>query len=214
MITNVELLVEFLAIWTADYAKDHGKQLFVLVHSDNRRDTFMNYVCSHATKVHGGLRFKAITNHGDSLTPYVEAYSLASGNNGIIVGPIDRSFGLYTRNYKKVEYGFMDICPLFDLEYTDIVQATTELFPGRKDWEEEESTEIHRMLEFCNHMEKLYNIITNEYPPHKHSRWPFLLKQQKDWIAKIHQREKWTRHKMMTKPFPKIPAHLCTGPAR
>ena len=216
MITNVELLIEYLAKWTAEYTKENGKQLLVLVHSDNRRDTFANYICSQATKFHGGLRFTAITNHdaNESVLRYTEAYTTASQNNGIIVGSVDKSFGLYSRNYSKLEYGFMDIFPLFDLEYTDIVQATRELFPGRTDWDAEEPPEVHRMLEFCNHMERIYSIVTDNESPHKHPRWPFLLKQQKDWIAKIHQREKWTRHKKMMKPFPEIPKHICTGPAR
>jgi hypothetical protein len=216
VITNVELLVEYLAKWTAEYTKKNGKQLLVLVHSDNRRDTFTNYICSHATKFHSGLRFTAIKNHdaNESVLKYIDAYTIASQKNGIIIGSIDKGSGLYSRIYKKIEYGFMDICPLFDLEYTDIIQATLELFPSRTDWSDNESTEIHRMLEFCNHMEKLYGIITADELPHKHSRWPFLLKQQKDWVAKIHQREKWTRHKKMMKPFPEIPKHICTGPAR
>jgi hypothetical protein len=216
MIINVERLIEYLSKWIGDYAKDHGKELFILVNSDNRRDIFTNYICSQATKLHGGLKLNTITtNNPEEITlRYNEAYTLASKNNGIIVGSIDRTFGLYFRNYPKIEYSLMDICPLFDLEYTDIIQATNQIWPNRTDWNGEESTDVYMMLEFCNYMEKICKIITDENPPHKHSRWPFLLRQQKDWIAKTHQREKWTRHKEMTKPFPKIPNYICTGPAR
>lgn len=208
MIPNPELAVEFLAKWLADYAKDNNRKGFIIVNTGDCRDTVLNYVCSEATKVHGGLKF-SVVSVDEYTEPFMVAHKRAEYFDYLVVGPTDRSHGLLSRQYVKVGEGICDIFPFYDLEYSDIYQIGKHVFPGRYDFEQD-IAEHQKMFEYCNHVERLYGIITNESPPHTHSRWPYFLQQQKEYIAKVWEREKHTRHKALDhKPFPKIPAHIC-----
>lgn len=212
MITNVDLAVKFIAKWLANYAKDNHRKGFVIVHCNDCRDTVLNYVCLEATKIHGGLKFSVVSM--ESSYPWMEAHNKAEFHEYVVVGPTDRSHGLLSRQYSKVGEGMCDIFPFYDLEYSDIYQIGSSVFPGRHDFEQD-ITDQDRMLEYCNHVEGLYGIITNENPPHTHPRWPYFLSQQKEYIAKVWEREKRTRHKALDhKPFPTIPAHICRRSAR
>lgn len=207
MITNVDLAVEFIAKWLADYAKNNNRKEFIIINSMDCKDSVLNYVCSETTKFHGGLTLYAVEASGYS---WIDAHIRAENYSGIVVGSIDRSNGFLARNYRKIQNGTADVFPFYDLEYSDICQIGSSVFPGRYDITEED-----RMLEYCNHIESLYGIITNENPPHTHPRWPYFLSQQKEYIAKVWEREKRTRHKALDhKPFPTIPAHICRRSAR
>jgi hypothetical protein len=199
MITNEIVLVQYLSKWLADYASKYGRQTFVVVDNGSRQSDLVKFICSEATKITGGLKVQICdTNH-------IDAHLISNDTFGIVVGLVDRTFGLYYRKYSKLDEGLADIFPLFALEYSEIIQVTDKLFPDR----EYNDPLDHMMIEFCNKANALYGIITDEQTPNKNGRWPYFLTEQKKWLGFVHQREKATRHKAITKPYPEIPEMLC-----
>lgn len=199
MIVNENLLIQFLSKWLADYAKQNGRTTFVIVDNSSRQSCLAKLICSEATKIIGGLKVRVCnTNH-------LEAHKIAEEINGIVIGLVDRTYGLYHRSFSKLDEGLGDIFPLFDLEYSEIVQITEKVLLDQNFTDPVE----YRLIEFCNKANALYSIITEDQPPHKNKRWPYFLTEQKKWLAIVHQREKSTRHKAITKPYPKIPEILC-----
>ncbi len=199
MITNENLLVQYLAKWLIDYIDECGRKTFVIVDHGTRQGDLVKLICSEATKIKGGFKVRVCdTNH-------IDAHKISNDTFGIVVGLIDRTTGLYYRGYSKLEDGLADIFPLFALEYSEIVQMTNKLFPDR----EYDDFVDHKMIEFCNKANALYGIITDEQMPNKNGRWPYFLTEQKKWLGLVHQREKATRHKAITKPYPEIPEMLC-----
>ena len=218
MITNQTLLIEHLAKWLAEYAKAAGRSVFVVGFDGTRSDALLLHICSNATENYGGFSTHALSFPTSSLeikkvfngmvtysigpnSPsyyYLQCHEIAQ-ENGIIVGPVDRTFGLYYRSYGKRAEGSADIFPLFDLEYSEIVEITDSLWPGL--WPAISLDTVHD-IEFCNEAEAMFGIITREASPHLHPRWPYFIHTQKTILAKTHQREKLTRHKMLNKPYP------------
>lgn len=191
MIVNDSLLINYLSGWLSGYAFESGKTKFVIVDTGSRSDVLTHHICSEATKHHGGFGVLSIPSFGE----YIE------DNESLLVGSIDNTFGLYYRSFGKRREALADIFPLFDLLYSEIVQVTDSLslsdhFP--------QDPPDYEMIEFCNRAESLYSIITYSKPPHMHNRWPYFTSTQKKWIAIAHQREKKTRHKAITKPYPVI----------
>jgi len=217
MIINQDLLIEHLSKWLAEYAKAAGRSVFVVGFDGTRSDALLLHICSQATENYGGLAthalsfptstikirqvFNGMVTYSIDSSPgycYLQCHEIAH-DRGIVVGPVDRTFGLYYRSYGKRAAGSADIFPLFDLEYSEIVEITDSLWPGL--WPAE-STDIISDIEFCNEAEAMFGIITCEEPPHRHARWPYFIHTQKAVIAKIHQREKQTRHKKLDRPYP------------
>jgi hypothetical protein len=217
---NHSFIIEHLAIWLATYIKNAGRNVFVVGFNGTRSDALLLQICSKATENYGGLSTHALAFGTKSIDitkvfngkithcidkESIEYYYLGchdiANNNGIVVGPVDKSFGKYSRNYGKRAEGSADVFPLFDMNYSDIINITDSLWPNL--WPECNTASD---LEFCNNAESLYGIITCEESPHKHSRWPYFIQNQKSIIAKVHQREKLTRHKdLSNKPYPKLP---------
>jgi hypothetical protein len=200
MITNENLLVQYLAKWLFEYIDKCGRQTFVVVDNGSRQSDLVKLICSEATKIKGGFKVMVCdTNH-------IDAHKISDATLGIVVGFLDRTTGLYYRGYSKLDEGLADIFPLFGLEYSEIIQVTDKLFPDR----EYNDPLDHRMIEFCNKANALYGIITDEQTPNKNGRWPYFLTEQKKWLGFVHQREKATRHKAISKPYPNC-AHLKAG---
>jgi hypothetical protein len=219
MIINTELLIEYLAKWISDYTKSAERNVLVVGFNGTRSDALLLHICSKATEKYGGLLTHALnfpTSSMDIKTIFNGKVTYAMGdytnlgyyylqcseianNNGIVIGPIDRTFGLYYRSYGKLVEANADIFPLFDLDYSDIIDMTNSLWP-EKQWPQPPDNVSD--IEFCNEAESLYGIITGEDSPNRHYRWPYFIHSQKAIIAKVHQREKLTRHKALTRPYP------------
>lgn len=199
MIINEELIVQYLAQWISDYAKENGRQTFVIVDNATRQSDLVKLICSECTKNTGG--FKSMLCH----TNHIDAHKISEETFGIVIGLIDKTFGLYYRGYSKLDEGLGDIFPLFDLEYSEIIQITDKLIPNNK----YNDSNNYQMIEFCNKANTLYGIITDDNVPNKNNRWPYFITEQKKWLGIVHQREKSTRHKAINRPYPKIPEMLC-----
>lgn len=200
MIVNCELVEEYIANWLAEYAKKNHKSLFITaVRLENRSDYLVKDLCAKATAIVGGLKLETITVMNSLEEEYMECNMIASKLNGIVVGSIDRTYGFLTRKFGKRAEGAADVFPLLGLEYSEVIQITD--LSGLSFTQDPDD---YSHYEFCNRAEAHYGIITNEDPPHKHPRWPYFTGEQKKWIAETHQREKRTRHKIITQPFPYI----------
>jgi hypothetical protein len=191
MIINKEITINYLGKWLADYAKDANKSLLVLSHDNTNQYNLLHKVCSCATVFYPGLNIHIHFGIGDQL------YEIAE-DKGLIISCIDKSFGLYYRWYSKLEMSISDLFPLFDLNYSEILELL------EKPIVDNSLPEKYELLEWCNLMEERYKIITSNEVPNKDSRWPFFIQEQKDILAKVYQREKKTRHKIITKPYPNL----------
>lgn len=191
MILNKEITINHLGKWLADYAKDANKSLLVLSHNNTNQYTLLNKICTYATNFCPGLDIHVHFGTGDQLCEI-------SGDNGLIISDIDKSFGLYYRGYSKLEMSISDLFPLFDLNYSEILELIEEPIVDNS------LPEKYELLEWCNLMEERYKIITSNEVPSKYQRWPFFIQEQKNILAKVYQREKKTRHKMITKPYPDL----------
>jgi hypothetical protein len=222
MIVDEKLLVEYLAKWLADYAYRAGRATFVVANRGTREDWVVDQLCHEATKVIGGLKTNirmVIDSERTDAEILMSCHEYADDHNGIVVGSIERTFGLYWRGYQKMGDALADIFPLYDISYSEIIQLYDSMdldefdgiypIPGAAGYgmypiPGADSHKSHKMVEFCNNAEALYGIITREDPPHTHKRWPYFTQEQKKWIALTHQREKKTRHKVLTKPYPVV----------
>lgn len=200
MITNDQILVQHLATWLANYATQNGRSTFVVVDNGLRQSALVKYICSEATKIIGGLKLRVCT------TNHIDAHQISQETNGIVVGIVDRTNGLLYRGFKKLDDGLADVFPIFDLEFSEVIQLTDKLFPDDtlNDYPRAWADSL-RHIEFCNTANAMYGIITDDQPPQKNQRWPYFLTEHKHWIGVVHQREKSTRHKTITKPYPKVP---------
>ena len=225
MITNHDLVIDYLAKWLADYAKAAGRSVFVVGFRGCRADAVLLHICAKAAELYGGLSVEALSCsidvnirdifngrisviHGDSLESfYLQCHKIAE-DKGIVVGPIDRTFGLYYRSYGKRAEGSADIFPLFDIDYSDISAIAYSLWDSKHiKWDVFDTKDlgiISTDVEFANDADALYGIITSEVPPNQHPRWPYFIGRQKEIISKVWQREKATRHKKLDRPYPTL----------
>ncbi len=177
MITNQDLVIEYLAKWLGDYAKSAGKNVLVVGFGGTQADALLLHICSKATEQYGKLTTHAISFpynnvnikaiYNGNLTYSIEydyppnipehyflqCHQIAEAKAGIIVGAVDRTTGLYYRSYGKRAGGSADIFPLFDLNYSEIIEITSALWPNINNWTKE-NININD-LEFANEAEDL-----------------------------------------------------------
>ena len=199
MIIYNDSVLEFIEEWTGNYAKTNGKSLLVNPER-NANAHFLNYVCD-SVKAKFNIEYRV------AGSDYLEACKIADSENGLVLSGITRTYSLYYRMYSKMSEGLADLFPFFDLEDSEQAALEAHIWPER-DPDSLLLTEQSRMLEFCNSTNALYHIITNDEPPQNNPRWPYFTAIQKRWIADVHFREKKTRHKVLTKPYPILPCHL------
>lgn len=213
----MNITVNHLANWLAQYLEGAGKKTFVVVNNGTRSDALVLKICSEATLIKKGTgticiykeevpKFFLGKTHKITCAPYEEymvAQNCANDMNGVVVGSIDKTLGKYNRTYPKIVYSLGDIFPLYDLQYSEIVKITDSLWP---DYKYTDKIIDYNAIEFCLRAQDLFGIITSIEPPHKHKIWHTFTTNQKKFIAEAHQREKQTKHKEMQKPYPKIKA--------
>ena len=198
MILDSAKVLDVISTWIGEYAKKHGKNTLVIPQPSYAGSyDLLEFVCEQA-KVKFNINFNIIGKD------YIEANEFADLNNGLVLAPTDRTYGLYYRRYSKVHEGIADLFPFFDLESSDEMDLRKHIWPDKSS----DLSESCKMLEFCNSSNALYGVITNDEPPQNNSRWPYFTAIQKKWISDVHHREKKTKHKALTKPYPIIPCYL------
>lgn len=217
-----DVLIEHIASWLSKYMIDSGKKTFIVKYNKTRADALLLKVCSEATSIKKGLSticlyqdaspktylgrsYKIDAPHIPNISDidYMIAQKWADDRDGVLLSPINKTFGKYNRTYTKTSYSISDILPLYDLYYSEILQICNYLWPDLKF--DDSGVDDYKMLEFCIKAEYTFGIITSDASPHKHNMWHTFTSTQKRFIGEAQQREKKTRHKEVRKPYPKIP---------
>ena len=229
-IIDHKAVTQYISDWIISYIQNYNKSLVIKYFDPKVSDALLLYICLEISRITQKklyittnlTQIPFITdNHNvvisysqdyEHYNPYVHANIKAQLYDGVVLSSIDKSTRLYTRSYSKLEK-LSDIFPFFDLNYSNICQ----IFDS---FNFEDIQVLMRMpedevllLEWCNYIEDQYGIITSDEAPNKHKRWPYFTTIQKSWIGRIHAREKKTRHKKITGPYPIIcdKPHLVTG---
>jgi len=206
MITNVEALSKNIADRLREYAKRNALKCAVIVLDESRASSSMLSVqlCSMAglnTKCFAPL-FKYASRMGklprvsvsiDYHPEEVVAASLnyADVNNGLLIGSLNRNDRL-NRTYGKWNEGRADLFPIYDLYLSEINQLLR--LHGLGDCCREMTSE-DEMVEYLDSQHS--DIILADEMPNKNKMWFRYTLPQKEYIAKLHAREKKTRHKQV-----------------
>ncbi|MFA5758997.1 MAG: hypothetical protein WC942_06550 [Clostridia bacterium] len=206
--------VNCVSDWISNYLKTNHKTCAVINFNLNRNDMLLLHIGKQICKngfnlevitfdinisiqlqsVYNGKKTNIITEDNNiSGYSFIKSHLIANSCNGIVLGAVDKTYGLHYRQYSKLEEYTADIFPLYNVEYSDIVNLTNSLYPQIQFDEKNE----YDILEWCLLADKRYNIISGNEIPHKHNRWPYFTQTQKEWIAKVYNREKSTRHKKL-----------------
>jgi len=147
---------------------------------------------------------RAMANFKDvALLPVIS--SIASGFNGLIVGPENKN-DLLIRAYNKYGSSNADILPLSDLYHSEIVElfyfiyhtnryAKSYIIDKANNELPKYDTITNEEGEWADRENVRTNIITSEDDPIKHRDWQRYTLRQRQVIAKMHQAEKMSRHK-------------------
>ena len=206
---SVDLIIEELGKWVGNYIKSSGKKIAVVKWDDSPNSALAIKVCHKARSFHNTLSISVCIN---DKFPILEAKvpcnvyfrdndcEVASEENGIIIGLCDKTEVL-NRNYSKRydEYdnrvnGNADIFPLLDIYHSEVIDLVDTIFPELK---VEPLSAEDSMIEWATKLNLHNGIVTDTNLPNKHPDWYKFTKNQKEFIAKIHQREKNTRHKCL-----------------
>ena len=207
-------LTRIAAEWIANYCKSNSKQSLVIGFNYSC-DTFVAIkFCLEAKKIYN-ISVIVVGSNCDIEGPveyeeskplperefYLKLADVAGRRNGIIVGLVNKTYGELGRYYDKFGRGAADIFPLLDLYLSEVDELSGEKLIIDKEAED---------LEWCsrnnsNQLRGKIGFITNEEPPNHRSDWGLLTVRQKEIVAKLHQREKITRHKDISiKPHPNL----------
>jgi NH3-dependent NAD+ synthetase len=130
--------------------------------------------------------------------------TVATGFNGLIVGSRSKNDLLY-RTYNKYGAGNADIFPLADLYKSEIVElfeyTTAPLCYGATYILDKEKNKIFNDItdlevEWADGENTRTQIIVSDDSPDKHRDWQRFTLRQRQIVAKLHQLEKLTRHKI------------------
>lgn len=152
-------------------------------------------------------------------TPVLSYYAYAT--NGIIVGTRNRSESNIIRHYHKYGDGCADLAPIADLYKSEVYelfeyltrnsdgympQPALDIFnakPATDLWgpnsdvtDEVELGLTYDEIEWADREDQISKIISSEKDPTKTPMWFAYSLRQKEIIAKLHQLEKSTRHKI------------------
>jgi len=226
-------LLKDVATFLSDYASKSGRSTFVLYFDGTRESALAIHACADATALRGGLKIVPFCSTemmglfnelfgGSGIDPhrmrpefekfpYVSASSIAEDMNGLLVSPISKTYGPLLRKYSKIGEGICDVFPFWDLPQLSIMSIANKIwwrdYPKfyEKIGMDEESVKED---EFSLSLDNKHSIVSSDSMPHQNKHWPYLLKSQKDNISHLHQREKKTRHKIMTNvPHPDLSRH-------
>jgi hypothetical protein len=226
MIKSNKNVLKHISDWLISYKKSSQAKCFVVYFDSTRHSTLLIHLCflaavpvyivttndSKASENNNNYKF-LISLFGDKINPIHVFYdsldapknpsythSIADLYSGIILGSIDKTFGLYLRKYKKHQEYTSDIFPLYDLFYSDIVKISSELF-ANVDFNDSADENKVRLIEWSIMNNIRTSIITNAELPEKSKHWYMYNYNQKVIISEMYQRDKLTMHKKIQKPY-------------
>lgn len=227
---NHQVLIDKITNWILDYAKQNGKNSLVYGYSGGINSSLINYICSKQTKlkifpVHFPNKYNSHVSISNSINQYNIAFdeetpseelrhammmsiltSIASKNNGIVIGCLDRNREHLIRYYHK--YAIADIYPTADLFREEIEKLliavgdgkTVEINRERSSWHEKNIGLTWKEIEWADSQNSLSNIIEAAELPDKKKNWFMYTSRQKEIISKTHHLEKKTLHKKNNRP--------------
>jgi len=193
MIQNKEKTIKQIKEWICDYAEKNNKSTLIVIVDKWQGTELLDRICNSQTKFKIGVIPKTI---------YAEDYNsslinLAQNSNGILISPLNKSQYYLVRTQSK--YGAIngDIYPLIDLyqsEINDLLYPNCDVAyddPRICDYSLPE-------IEWAQEENRKYGLIENDELPQHTSNWFKYTLTQKKIISKLHQREKQTRHKIIS----------------
>lgn len=215
MIINPSAIISHISNWITNYIVSNGIKI-IIVDINNSIESFLVYkLAANATEIIGGkLKLIAVTeniqyiqlaNENNIQCIYGIIRNIADINeNSIVLGNIEKTYGLYNRCYNKNKELTADIFPIFDLYYSEIKDLIEFINPELlKNLNVREYSD-YSLNEWAIKQENKYGIICDDKLPHQHTLWYSFAMKQKEIIAQLHQREKKTRHKINTRPYCKV----------
>lgn len=192
MILNYERLIKHIVNWIRDYAKDNGKKALVVQAMETHDALVTRWLCDKT-------RIPVITvSH---LAFNKELMMRSDDSDGIIIDSLTLD-DVWIRAYKKNQVG--DILPLGDLHLTEIHALYKHLnlgdedinFFGIRKWSATDIEWAHRQ-DVGPGPGPEQGIISGEEDPVRHRNWGGYSAKQREMVAKMHQIEKRTRHKII-----------------
>ncbi len=212
MILNVEKCIQVIADYLSDYIKKSNRKNFIIEYNNHVLDYVTVKLCEVARQKCGAeiYTYSAFEPPKfDFAKPLIydpmEEVAIAldrqfimncDKHKAIIVSGMCRTSGIVERAFHK-HLSFADIYPVLDLYYSEILQLY-EYFGRNEDVHEQHAFHLyknHEMLEYCDRENSKNKIIESDTSPDKNPTWFKYTSDQKKAIAKLHQKEKLTRHK-------------------
>jgi hypothetical protein len=187
-------IINEIKSWITDYSIQNGKKSLIIA-KDNQNAKLLFDICSEIT----GLKTYELPydTTADQLVKKAEEV------NGLILGGVDRTHGHLIRRYHKYKDN-ADIFPLLDLYASEIEPLLTH-YSCHVMYEGNSILELSLAdIEWADKENELLKIIENDVSPQQTETWYKYTLPQKRIIARIHQIEKQTRHKIITRPYLKF----------
>lgn len=186
MILNEEKVIQTIADFLSDYINNCTLKNFWI--KDKMYEDITVKICERARAKCGAevlTSWSFMDYEGTKIRYYDFARHITDSDNRdecLIVSPLTRSEGIINRSFNKHLHK-ADVYPLLDLYRSEACMLSRKVMQER---DEEE---------YIDRETAKNKIITLDAPPNKHPEWYKYTKAQKALIAKMHAREKATRHK-------------------
>lgn len=221
-IINKDKLSKFIASWIINYCSSNqissvvvplypwsesllkGGTLICSLLTQNKNSTSPKILCFAQNSIYSqSLTQKqlAVNNIPDLDKKDLAIYmaKIAEDNKAILIGSLNRTDAKLSRNYGKYDSALADIFPLLDLYHSEVSELLSYIDPN--------IPHINEMtdLERADREEERSGLISSNNNPLENRAWVGYTLSQKETIAKLHQREKATRHKeIVGKPYPRV----------
>lgn len=212
MILNHNLVLNKIINFLSDYIKSSNKKSFIIKYNDFINSALIVYLCVQARKKCGATIYVTGSFPVHDLSVILDSvhyighkedsiFDLADINNSLIVSSLDKTRGVITKKFHKYNDA-ADIYPILDLYYSEVIELIDRIFPEN---EFNKKYPDHELIEWVDREDLKTGIVSSNESPTNNKMWFKYTIPQKEMIAKLHQREKLTRHKRIAgRPFCEI----------
>jgi len=183
MILNKEKTIQIIADFLSDYINSTSLKSFYIQDGTNLNLNIK--ICERARRKCGAQIYLIWKDSEEDNYEFAKHIGDADKHNCLIVSGLCKTDSINRSFYKYDSDKLADIYPLLDLYKSEIIQIG-----GTKDLHSE-----HKDIEYADRQNEQNGIIISKESPLKHEDWFKYTKHQKEVIAKMHAREKSTRHK-------------------